>query len=92
MQIFVVLGTLEDEREKIGARLEEHYEGDHLIESGLIFIAANEQTSQDVCRNLGIGVNGERRTGIVIGMDAYSGYYSSAVVEWIRLKRQSNGR
>ena len=93
MQIFAVVGIIDDQRAHLIQQAKEKYTKANVYEvpNGL-FIASDGETTEEVSANIGIGANNNAYSGVVVMVQYYWGYHDSKLWEWITARSRSNGR
>ena len=92
MQIFAVVGILDDQRAHVIQLAKEHYgkENVYVVPNGA-FIASDGETTKEVSLKLGIGDESKAYSGIVVMVQYYWGYHNKELWEWITAKSRSAG-
>ncbi len=92
MQIFAVVGILDDQRALVIQLAKGHYgkENVYVVPNGA-FIASDGETTKEVSLNIGIGDDEHNYNGVVVMMQYYWGYHDKELWEWITAKSRSVG-
>ena len=92
MQVYAVVGVPTDQRDMVASRASAQYLPQNIrhLPDGVILVASNGETSQEVCKRLGIGEEGNH-TGVVFPVSYYWGFYAKDLWEWFDAKVRANG-
>lgn len=95
MQIFAVVGMLEEEQEEI-VKLAHSLVGENntFAVEGALFVSTEEAyLTQDLAKKLGIGDRDHKYTGVVINAKFNWGFHDKYLWEWMEAKSgDGNGR
>ncbi len=92
MQIFAVVGILDDQRAHLIQKAKQKYSKENVyVVPNAAFIASDGETTQEVSRSIGIGDDEHDFTGVVVMVQYYWGYHNKELWEWITAKSRSLG-
>ena len=92
MQIFAVVGILDDQRAHVIQLAKKRYGKENVyVAPNAAFIASDGETSKEVSRNIGIGDDDYDYTGVVVMLQYYWGFHNKQLWEWITAKSRSIG-
>ncbi len=93
MQIFAVIGILDDQRAHLIQKAKQKYsEANVYVVPNAAFIASDGETTKEVSRSIGIGDDEHDFTGVVVNVQYYWGFHNNNLWEWIVTRSKSNGR
>ena len=83
MNCFIVISQ---NTEKIQAAVQKHFpDFNYQIVSGTWVVASDSAGPSDVCKTLGIDVEGEVSSGVVCSLNSYYGFFDAALWEKLNL-------